>query len=39
MSPQQTFVSACPTSWQKNSWHRCGTKKLRHRHPAHSFLQ
>jgi len=27
MSQQQTFRTACPTSWRENSWHRYVTKK------------
>jgi len=32
MSQWQTFHRACPTSWQKSSWHRYGMKKLCHCH-------
>jgi len=35
---QQLFSSilrACRVSWQENSWHKYGMKKLRHCHPAY----
>jgi len=28
MSQQQTFLTACTTSWLENSWHRYGMKKF-----------
>jgi len=33
-----TFLRACHTSWQENSWHsRYAMKKLRHCHPMYSY--
>jgi len=32
------FSQHAPVSWRGNSWHRYGTKKLRHCHPAYCNL-
>jgi len=34
MLQQQTFRTACPTTWPENSWHRYGMNKLRHCHTS-----
>jgi len=34
-SYKHLFLTACPTLWWKNSWHRYDTKKLRRCHPTY----